>query len=732
MPSFRMALSGFERSLDDVVETLRNARGRGRGCSLLIGAGCSATSDIPLAGGIVQEFARQYPRRYERVAVKTYPHCMAELAYNERSDLIAPYIDKAKINWAHVAIAQLTRAGYVTRILTTNFDPLLGKACATVGVFPAIYDLAASRVFKADRVYEPAVFYLHGQRAGFVTLHTDHEVQRHKETLGPVFEDAGKGRPWIVCGYSGDNDPVFEHLAAVPAFDSNLYWVGYKDTPPSEHVRRLLVEEKYAFHVSGYDADGFFVELARQLDCFPPALIAKPFTHLLEVTDLLAPFTIGQVTSTDLREVARTRIRAAIDQFETGEAMTADTAALQPEALDANALLLSGKYEEVLSLFRATANPSEELRDAAAWSLISQGNALSDPAGGETGSASSDALEAAVEKYEEALRINPDLDDALYNWGNALYAQARTRHGAEAESFWQAAGEKYREALRIKSDKHQALNNWGVTLAGQARMKGGVEAEELWQAACEKYGKALHIKPDKHEVFNNWGNALDAQARMKNGAAAETLWEAATEKYLEALRIKPDYHEALTNWGITLDAHARTKSGTEADALWEAASEKYGEALRIKSDDYKSLSSWGNMLDAQARTKSGAEAQALLEAASEKYGEALRIKPDDHETLTNWATALLRQSAGASPEERHVLVESAIAKCEAANTIVSGSASYNLACAYSLLGDAESCRTWLLDSKTHGKLPSREHLLNDPDLAGVRDLPWFAELLESQ
>jgi cytochrome c-type biogenesis protein CcmH/NrfG/NAD-dependent SIR2 family protein deacetylase len=680
-----MPLSEFERTLADVAESLRNSRGHG--CSLLIGAGCSATSNIPLASEFVQELAQQYPRAFERAQNKTYPHCMAELAYKERSDLIAPHIDRARINWAHVAIAQLTKAGYVTRILTTNFDPLVVKACATVGVYPAVYDLAASQEFRADLVYEPSVFYLHGQRAGFVTLHTENEVQRHKKTLEPVFADAGRDRIWIVCGYSGDNDPVFEHLAEVPAFARNLYWVGYKATPPSDHVRdRLLVGGKYAFYVPGYDADTFFVELARLLECFPPEIIAKPFTHLMAVTDLLADFTIGDST-TDLRQIARTRIQAAIDQFEKGEAV-AEGAELQPEALDAMALVFSGKYDEVLAQFERTENPSDELRDAAAWALIAQGSSLDD--------------------------------------------EARTKSGAEADALWAAAGEKYGAALQIKPDKYEALYNWGNALADQAKTKSGAEADALWATAGEKYGAALQIKPDKYEALYNWGNALAAQARTKSGAEADALWAAAGEKYGAALQIKPDKHEALYNWGSALAAQARTKSGAEADALWAAAGEKYGAALQIKPDKHEALYNWGIALAAQARTKRGAEADALWAAAGEKYGAALQIKPDKHEALNNWASALLTQARFAPLDIREELIDSAMTKCESANKIVPGSGSYNMACAYGIRGDADACRRWLVDAREHGKLPSREHLLNDPDLASVREHPWFAELLSEK
>ena len=166
----------FDTTLDIVVETLENAKQDNKGCSVLIGAGCSVSAGVPLAPGFVQEFSKKYPKRFAVVQQQTYPHCMAALANAERDGLIGPHIDKARLNWAHVGLAQLMATGYVTRVLTTNFDPLMIKACAMVRVFPAVYDLAASQVFAADRVQEPSIFYLHGQRSGFVTLHTEDEV----------------------------------------------------------------------------------------------------------------------------------------------------------------------------------------------------------------------------------------------------------------------------------------------------------------------------------------------------------------------------------------------------------------------------------------------------------------------------------------------------------------------------------------------------------------------------
>src|SRR5690349_9660042 len=101
------------------------ARKRGKGCALLVGAGCSVSGGVPAASGIVAFIRDNYPQRYERAKEKTYPHCMAELPLDARRDLIAQYVDEAKVNWAHICIAQLMKHEFVDRILTTNFDPLV-------------------------------------------------------------------------------------------------------------------------------------------------------------------------------------------------------------------------------------------------------------------------------------------------------------------------------------------------------------------------------------------------------------------------------------------------------------------------------------------------------------------------------------------------------------------------------------------------------------------------------
>src|SRR3989304_1706041 len=522
----------MEHNMDDVVETVKKAKDRGKKCTLLIGAGCSVTAGIPSARGFVEIIEKEYTRAFKRAKTKTYAHCMAELAVSERRDLIAAYVDKARINWAHIAIAQLMKAGFVDRVLTTNFDLLVVRACALLGQFPAVYDVAASQLFKAADIPDQAVFYLHGQRTGFVLMNTPEECKKHSTLLAPVFEDAGKGRVWLVVGYSGENDPVFDHLAEVPIFDNKLYWVVYKDNDPAEHVRqRLLVDGKYAFYVKGFDADDFFVTLAQRLNSFPPDFISKPFSHLDSLLEMITPYTLpGQTTQVDVADEARKLIQTAIDTVQKPQS---------PETL-ARTLLMKGNYDEVIALLSENAKDlTPELAELASWAYIMQGNSLSDQAETKTREKADRLFAQAVEKYQAALKIKPDMYEALYNWGLALCKQAETKTREKADRLFALAGEKCQAALKIKPDKHEALNNWGLALYRQAETKTGEEADRLFALAGEKFHASIKIKPDYHEALNNWGLALYRQAETKTGEEAGHLFAQSKDLLLKAESILP-------------------------------------------------------------------------------------------------------------------------------------------------------------------------------------------------
>lgn len=672
------------RSVDDIGETLQNIKSRQRGCSLLIGAGCSVKAGIPTAAGFVEIIKEKYERAYQRAPAKTYAKCMGELLLGERRDLIARYVDKAQINWAHLCIALLMQAGYVDRVLTTNFDLLVARACAMLGVFPATYDFAASQLLKKADIPDQAVFHLHGQRTGFVLMNTEEDMEEHSKLLGPVFEDAGSGRVWIVVGYSGENDPVFDHLARTSRFDNGLFWIGYGDQEPASHVReQLLTQNKDAFFTKGFDADSFFVSLTQELKIFPPDVVARPFTHLQKALTHITPFTNpGQTFDDDVMRTPRDWILSAIEQFETPtSAWETIIRGGRPQmelekrpallTVAARYLLMQGHYEQVLAFQKDfNESPSGELADVLSMAYVMRGNQLLDRAKATTGKGSGRIFTEAREMYEAALTIKPDRHEALHNWGNLLLDLAKTKADkGEAEQLFIAAEEKYEAALIVKPNLPEILLNWGNLLLDRAKTRTGGESDGLFKAAEEKYEAALTIKPDMPDAFYQWGNVLLDRAKRSSGEESDRLFTAAEEKYRAALAVRPNMYESLNNWGNLLLDRAKMKTGQEADQLFDQAEEKLREAIAVQPDRYDVLNNWGNVLSDRARRKSGQEADGLFVEAKEKYEASLAIKPGAPDVLHNWKNLLQDWKRARTGEESAQLLAQAEEKFQTLQAI---------------------------------------------------------------
>ena len=162
-------------------------------------------------------------------------------------------------------------------------------------------------------------------------------------------------------------------------------------------------------------------------------------------------------------------------------------------------------------------------------------------------------LEMAINAYDKALRLNPDLVGAYYNrgvvkmplgqWEAALadfdaaiarnpdYAQAYYSRGVVKEALGQreAAFADYNAAIARNPDDAQAYYNRGVV-----RMPLG-----QYEAALADFDAAIARNPDY------------AQAYYNRGVAKETLgqYEAALADYDEAIRLSPDHTDAYFSRG---------------------------------------------------------------------------------------------------------------------------------------------------------------------------------------
>ncbi len=265
-------------SVPEAVSALLNGpvtkpRGRtiSRSAVCLIGAGCSVTAGLPTADAIADIIWHTEPG-IERTAGTGYGELMRALPAARRYQVFQRWVCSCRLNRAHIGLGYLVRRGVVGRILTTNFDDLILRGCSLYGECPAIHDLGSLAILakkgvkgykKTYDIQEPTVLFLHGRYNGFWQIHDRRDSKLQAEQLHAIINQY-KHRPWIVVGYSGENDDLRDQLKGVVSASSGFYWVNL--SPPSSAVTRALGLDagRFGYFVQS-GADEFFGAMAQTL-----------------------------------------------------------------------------------------------------------------------------------------------------------------------------------------------------------------------------------------------------------------------------------------------------------------------------------------------------------------------------------------------------------------------------------------------------------------------------------
>lgn len=263
-------------TIDELADHLLFLKSINISTTILMGAGVSASTGIPLANQMVEIIKKEYPNKTKTAKNESYAEFMKILPVSTRKEFIKRYTANPKLNLAHLYLSSFIKHGYIDRILTTNFDALAIKSLALNNIFPSVYDLAESKCFNADTIVDPSIFYIHGRYNGYYVLNTDEELSAHSQIVKELFSDTARNRCWIVIGYSGINDPLYNLLTEIEEYGHDLFWVGYNDIPPSESLINGILQKKSASYIEGFDADNFFIKLAGKMNLEKPEILNKP------------------------------------------------------------------------------------------------------------------------------------------------------------------------------------------------------------------------------------------------------------------------------------------------------------------------------------------------------------------------------------------------------------------------------------------------------------------------
>ena len=276
------------------------------------------------------------------------------------------------------------------------------------------------------------------------------------------------------------------------------------------------------------------------------------------------------------------------------------------------------------------------------------------------------------------------------------YLRGRHMAGQLTDVAWFNAKNMFRRAIELDPNYAQAWAGLADSLAQQLLWRL-LPAEKVLPEAAAAAAKALDLAPDLAE-------AHVAQGHVRSLAGDR---EGAVRSFERAIALNPELHEAYYYFARHCYAqgdHAR-------------AAELFEQAYRTRPDEYVVLALSVGAIDASGDT---AGAEAMARRALSGLIRQCEMEPDNARPHYMIAGLLQRLGRG---EEGSVYAEKALRmRPDDFGTL------YNLACFYSLAGNCERALD-LLERAIGSGGGYYDWIIHDPDLAALRDLPRFQQLV---
>lgn len=245
---------------------------------LLLGAGASIRSGIPAAGKTVERIARwawckengRHPEDYTIRRSDYWPWLTAQPWFRSDADpadlypeaverllgvkrdrreffekLINPDVPPSE---GYVALTQVLAHGWISTVLTANFDPCLERAAVQQNRPHRLVSISteADYVMFSSAPQDPQLIYLHGSVSHYTDKNLVGEVQSLDTELVNRLQPMLRDHPVIVLGYRGAERSIMEDLflaqARAGGFLHGVYWCVLQAevaNPLSPYVQQL-------------------------------------------------------------------------------------------------------------------------------------------------------------------------------------------------------------------------------------------------------------------------------------------------------------------------------------------------------------------------------------------------------------------------------------------------------------------------------------------------------------
>ncbi|RYY78764.1 MAG: hypothetical protein EOO69_09240 [Moraxellaceae bacterium] len=593
-------------TVKDIAATLRDSKKNNVPVVVFTGAGCSKSAGIPLAFDLIKAINKKFKNNLKDLTEeqkKDYGECMAKLVPHEQKILLKKYIENAKINWAHIALASLLKNGYISKVLTFNFDNILVRACSLDNFYPSVYDLKILDQDYFSAIPNKSIIHLHGQWSGFELANGNKDTEQQAEKLKNYIKDTLNSGPSVFIGYSGNADPFFRLVQENFIGQHRLFWIDYSKQPNLNVSNFININPNHRNFIGEQDADQFLIELATELKCFPTSIFKDPIQHLKGICEYINEFPLtNKDTQFDLLEDIKMTLKIAdqskpaitniklIENLYHGKfdyiIKLAKYKSIDLNIRQTSKLVAIAHLEKSIELLNKNNNQYEvffenaieiepkfyQLYGRYAEALINL--YLKSESKQEENSGSRQYLNKGIKVFEMAFNIKPDMKDAtiIGNYGISLSILAELE---QDENFFTQSIKQFKKALAIQSDFTLHICNYGNTLAQFGRLKGD---ENIINEAIEQYKKALIIEPNEPNFLRNYAHALVELYKLKMD---KSIFNQIMQQYKQVIDIQPNDPDIIGEY-----ARALADIGTlnKDKMLFMQSFEQYEKALIIQPD----------------------------------------------------------------------------------------------------------------------------------------------------
>ena len=187
--------------------------------------------------------------------------------------------------------------------------------------------------------------------------------------------------------------------------------------------------------------------------------------------------------------------------------------------------------------------------------------------------------EGAIEKFDQALLLNPKNVKAYVNRGNARYKTAQ--YSGDPDKLYRGAIEDFNQALRFNPEETEAYVRRGFVRDVIAQYSK--DPEKDYKAAIEDFNKALRLNPKETEAYVKRGDV-----RYKLGQRSgdpDKQYKEAIKDFDQALRLDPQEAQAYVKRGIARLELARYSTNSQKDYWGAVADLQKAAKLFLDKDD---------------------------------------------------------------------------------------------------------------------------------------------------